>query len=52
MSTFERTVFKFSGELANSTAGSGFVRERVVVEELGGFTGGDVEIEGDNWMFC
>ena len=19
---------------------------------LGGFTGGDVEIEGDNWMFC
>ena len=23
-----------------------------MVERLGGFTGGDVEIEGDNWMFC
>ena len=40
-------MFKFCGELANATAGLEFVGERVVVEELGGFTGGDVEIEGD-----
>ena len=45
-------MFKFCGKLANATAGSGFVRERVVVKGLGGFTGGDVEIEGDYWMFC
>ena len=50
MSTVERAVFKFCGELANATAGSGFVREMVVVEELGGFFGGDDEIEGDNWV--
>ena len=52
MSTVERAVSKFCGELANATAGLGFVREKVVVEELDGFTGGDVEIEGDDWMFC
>ena len=42
-------MFKFCEELASDTAGSGCVRERVVVGGLGGFTGGDVEI--DNWMF-
>ena len=35
----------------SATAGSGFVREKVVVEGLGGLTGGDVAIEGDDWMF-
>ena len=36
----------------SATEGSGCVRESVMVEGLGGFTGEDVEIEGDNWMFC
>ena len=50
MSTVKRAVFKFCEELASVAAGSGCVRGRVVVGGLGGFTGGDVEI--DNWMFC
>ena len=32
--------------------GSGCVREKLVVGGLGGFTDGDVEIGGDNWIFC